>query len=1678
MIKLRILGPIDLRASDGSEIRTVIAQPKRLAILAYLSSRAGIFHRRDTLLALFWPELDQQRGRAALRQAIYHLRRALGPEVVVARGDDELGIDPAYLWCDAAAFRQAISEKRFQDAAELHRGDLLAGVYLDQTLELERWLDEERMRLRLSAAKAAWAAAEGEEQAGNFPAAATWARRAVEFGPDDEESARRLISLLARAGDHAGALRAYQDLTRRLEREYDAAPSAATRALITEIKTAVPVASTPPAPVPTERSTEPPGAVQDEAAQDASSADAPNTAMPNPGAQRPERSDAATIAVLPFTFTGKAELEYLGEGMADLLGLAICGTERLNCLDTRTLLTWFMKHGRGADGEVRADAELCREVGERFNADHCVLGGIVHAGDRLRAQATLYAVGAPEEPLLRVTAESGVDEPLALADRLAAQLLVQGVGAPPSELARIAALTTDSLPALKSYLNGEQNLRAGRFTPAVEAFQQAVLEDPDFSLAHYRIAALAEWAGLIPLARTAAANALRGADRLPVNDRRLLEALHAYVEGDIERAERLYQEIVAVYPKSTEAWANLAKLGYFLNSLRGRRFIEAAEPLERARALDPDNIITLVHLANVAAKEGRLEELDALIDRVLQLQHGADYTDYPLILKVLRAFTLTEPDDRASIWEELESGNEFTLFWSFTILTMLVGDLGAASRVAELMTHPSRPREVQLYGRLIRAELEVARGSWDRANVELGRASRLDPQAATIHKALLALLEYREPEADELRALRDELSNPAVEGAEPEMPLALWFTAHARILEPARKYFLGLVHLRFGEWDAAEGLAAELERHEGDFAEVAYSRDAACGIRARLALHRDRDPGAALGWLERCRLAAPMYCYIPSPLFGRLHERYLRAELLALLGREAEAETWLAALGEDSPHGFIYLAASHLRRAGLHRARGELHEARVHHDRFGELWQGGDPEPRPVLEGGWLQPDGSRYQEPSPGAEAAPVPLTDPRAEDGDNRGERRRRRRGARGGKAWAALGAVGLLITALLVPRAFLRPERLDLPRIAVGAITDLTGSEDNGLAHALTGMLAMNFARLPGVEVVSEIRIHELLAQLGEDGVGDHRLLMQQAAVAAGAGQVLDGFLHRHANGGYRLDLRRVDLASGAARAAYAVQSDDLFSLADAAAASFATEFGLAAPSAGFAEVTTRSLVAYRFYQEGLREYYAGDRPRAGRLFEAAVEEDSTFAMAKYYASLAAPFPRSAELLLEAVHLARTASDRERLLIEAAWTAATDDPRRLALAETLAVRYPAEPAGHLFLGQAKLWSGDFMGAIPYLRQVVTMDSVGLGRSTAACHACDAFGEITTAYGMVDSLAAVKRVAQEWRKLQPLSPTPWIALAFALDSEGRTEEALAAVDSARQRQPGANYAEVRLTILSRAGAFAELEEVIRERFRAGGQAMKESALWSLALLQRTRGRPRDALETMHQLYRLAARPTTIPADLAFYQAAEAMALLDLGRAREAAALFERAAGVEIVNQSTARNARHQAWLLTHAAAAYAELGDTTRLEILADSIQRLGTLSAYGRDQRLHHHVRGLKLRVQGLHEAAIDEFRRAIFSPVAGYTRTNYELARALMETGRPEEAITTLEQALRGPIGASGYYLTTTELHELLARALISAGREADARHHLMRVYQAWRDGEPEYRVRAEEARQRLASRPDI
>ena len=304
VIRLQVLGPIELEGADGRELRAVLAQPKRLALLAYLAAAPRGFHRRDTLLALFWPELHQPRARTALNQAIRFLRRELGDssaEIIVSRGAEEVGVDGQRLWCDAVAFADHSDAGRYAQALELYRSDLLAGFFADGGAAFEEWIERERARLRSMAAKAARGLAEAREREGNFTTAVASARRAVDLSDADERIVRGLLELLDRLGDRAGAIHAYETFVRRLAEEFDAEPDPETQAVMHRIRGRVVAASRG-------------GEVLDAAARgavgDATIAGAPNAAANAPAvvARQVRPAVALTPTLSPATGESGAEL--------------------------------------------------------------------------------------------------------------------------------------------------------------------------------------------------------------------------------------------------------------------------------------------------------------------------------------------------------------------------------------------------------------------------------------------------------------------------------------------------------------------------------------------------------------------------------------------------------------------------------------------------------------------------------------------------------------------------------------------------------------------------------------------------------------------------------------------------------------------------------------------------------------------------------------------------------------------------------------------------------------------------------------------------------------------------------------------------------------------------------------------------------------------------------------------------------------------------------------------------------------------------------------------------------------------------------------------------------------------------------------------------------------------------
>lgn len=234
---LFLLGGTALRGVPPGKADRLLGHSKAVALLAYLIlAQPGRRQRRDLLVGLLWPMLDQAHARAALRKAILAVRTALGSASIVSYGDEDLAMAPGGLWCDAAEFTTAIESGQPARALDLYRGDLMPGFHLPECGDYQSWLEATRAAAIERVVAAAWAMARDCEGSSRMTDAAGWARIAARHAWTDERVLRRALLMLERLGDRAGAMNLFDGFARRLRAELDAEPSAETAALVARLR--------------------------------------------------------------------------------------------------------------------------------------------------------------------------------------------------------------------------------------------------------------------------------------------------------------------------------------------------------------------------------------------------------------------------------------------------------------------------------------------------------------------------------------------------------------------------------------------------------------------------------------------------------------------------------------------------------------------------------------------------------------------------------------------------------------------------------------------------------------------------------------------------------------------------------------------------------------------------------------------------------------------------------------------------------------------------------------------------------------------------------------------------------------------------------------------------------------------------------------------------------------------------------------------------------------------------------------------------------------------------------------------------------------------------------------------------------------------------------------------------
>jgi tetratricopeptide (TPR) repeat protein len=564
-------------------------------------------------------------------------------------------------------------------------------------------------------------------------------------------------------------------------------------------------------------------------------------------------------------------------------------------------------------GEAGSIAPASAErIAGGLGAGRYVLGQVVAAGEVLRIQAFLYDPSRGSEPLARVSVEGPVDRIFNLVDEIASQLLVAERSGPGETITQVAAVTTGSIDAFKWFLEGEQRFRQGRFSDAVEALERAVAIDSTFALAWYRLSDASGWMDDFEREVYAAERANRFAERLPPVERRIVRAHLLWPRGEVDEAERLFLEVLAVRPESADAWYGLGELYFHQNPMRGRSWSEARRAFERSIELSGrERYEALIHLADLAGIEGRRDDYEELYARMTAVG------DFTPVYAAQKAFSTGGPEDRERALAMLEEAGPGATLHAARRTAAFGRNPAGALRMVRLLTGDGMDARTRAAGHLTAAVLETALGRWPAARRELEGAEALAGPTARLWRAVLAAHPtLRVPRAD-LEAARASLEawDPARPPATPPA-LSLDEDLHG----PLRVYAMGLLSARLGDGAAVRRHAAALARTSSPETQE-LPRDLGRDLTAR-ALAAEGRWDEALAELEAIRGPRDYDRTVRSPFFQQIHTRWLRAEALERLGRPEEALRWYRSVPQHHFDAVIFQAPAARREEAILAAGG------------------------------------------------------------------------------------------------------------------------------------------------------------------------------------------------------------------------------------------------------------------------------------------------------------------------------------------------------------------------------------------------------------------------------------------------------------------------------------------------------------------------------------------------------------------------------------------------------------------------------------------------------------------------------------------------------------------------------------------------------------------------------------
>ena len=231
MLRLDLLGAVDIVDAGGRSLRRKVGGDKPLAVLIYLVLEGhGRPVRRDRIAGLLWPDSEQEKARGSLSQTVHQIRKALG-DVVTSDGHENLTVDGNQITCDCFEFERLADAGRLEAAVNVYRGDIAPGFNVKDAAEFDVWLSREREVWRKHYAEVLRKAVDVSVQANQLAMASGYAEKLLESAPENDGPIGELIKILI-TRQPAAAIRLYDIYKRKLHDEFGTMPPAELTALM------------------------------------------------------------------------------------------------------------------------------------------------------------------------------------------------------------------------------------------------------------------------------------------------------------------------------------------------------------------------------------------------------------------------------------------------------------------------------------------------------------------------------------------------------------------------------------------------------------------------------------------------------------------------------------------------------------------------------------------------------------------------------------------------------------------------------------------------------------------------------------------------------------------------------------------------------------------------------------------------------------------------------------------------------------------------------------------------------------------------------------------------------------------------------------------------------------------------------------------------------------------------------------------------------------------------------------------------------------------------------------------------------------------------------------------------------------------------------------------------------